>query len=130
MKVTHEGKSFTVVFPDGTSVNPGYRVARNPSYDGIEANYRRTFRILKGLKPDIRLASHNEVHGLDAKLAHAAKDGAAAWVDPEGYRKYIATQKAKFETTAETERAAPAGQSHRVPRLSPPRLAEGDRPGK
>ena len=39
--IVADGKAFMVVFPDGTSVNPGYRVARNPSYKGIEGDYRR-----------------------------------------------------------------------------------------
>ena len=51
LKVIEDGKTYTVVVPDGTSVNPGYRVARNPSYKGIEDDYRRTFRTLEGLKP-------------------------------------------------------------------------------
>jgi metallo-beta-lactamase class B len=41
MKVVDHGNTYTVVFPDGTSVNPGYRVARNPSYEGIADDYRR-----------------------------------------------------------------------------------------
>ena len=110
MKVVDGGKTYTVVFPDGTSVNPGYRVARNPSYKGIDDDYRRTFRTLEKLKPDVWLAPHNEFYGLDAKLARAAKDGVKAWVDPEGYRKWVAAQKEKFEGRAKRERAGPAGQ--------------------
>jgi metallo-beta-lactamase class B len=91
-------------------VNPGYRVARNPSYEGIADDYRRTFRTLEALKPDVWLAPHNEFYGLDAKLARAAKDGVKAWIDPEGYRKWVAAQKKRFETGAENERAGPAGQ--------------------
>jgi metallo-beta-lactamase class B len=107
-RVVADGKTYTVVFPDGTSVNPGYRVARNPSYKGIEEDFRRTFRTLGSLKPDIWLTGHNDVHGLDAKLARTAKDGAKAWVDPEGYRKWVAAKKEAFEAAAEKERAAPA----------------------
>ena len=109
MNVVDDGKTYTVAFPDGTTVNPGYRVARNPSYKGIEDNYRRTFRTLEALKPDVWLAPHNEFYGLDAKLARTAKDGVKAWVDPEGYRKWVAAKKKLFETGAEKERAAAAG---------------------
>jgi metallo-beta-lactamase class B len=108
MNVVDGGKTYTVAFPDGTSVNPGYRVARNPSYKGIEDNYRRTFRALESLKPDVWLAPHNEFYGLDAKLARAAKDRVKAWIDPEGFRKWVAAQKKRFETDAENERANPA----------------------
>jgi metallo-beta-lactamase class B len=110
MNVLDDGKTYTVAFPDGTTVNPGYRVARNPSYKGIEDNYRRTFRTLEALKPDVWLAPHNEFYGLDAKRARAAQDGGTAWVDPEGYRKWVAAQKATFETVAEKERGEPAGR--------------------
>ncbi len=97
MKIVAEGKKYTVVFPDGTSVNPGYRVAKNPSYKGIADDYRRTFRTLEKLKPDVWLAAHTNVFDYDAKLAKAAKVGAQAWVDPEGYQKFVAGAKAKFE---------------------------------
>jgi metallo-beta-lactamase class B len=110
MKVVDGGKTLTVAFPDGTSVNPGYRVARNPSYKGIEDNYRRTFRTLEALKPDVWLAPHNEFYGLDAKLQRATKDGAKAWVDPDGYRKWVAAQKERFESGVERERTGPAGR--------------------
>ncbi|MFM8272082.1 MAG: MBL fold metallo-hydrolase [Gemmata sp.] len=106
-KVTEGGKTYTVVFPDGTGVNPGYRVAKNPSYKGIGDDFRRTFRTLEGLKPDIWLAPHNEVYGLDAKLARAAKDGVKAWIDPDGYRKWVAMKKEAFESAADRETADP-----------------------
>lgn len=104
MKVKDGDKTYTVVFPDGTSVNPGYRLVDRPSYKGIADDYRRTFRILEGLKPDIWLAPHNDVYGLDAKLAKAAKSGPAAWVDPEGYRKFVAAKKAMFEAALNKEK--------------------------
>ncbi|MFO0805241.1 MAG: subclass B3 metallo-beta-lactamase [Gemmataceae bacterium] len=104
MKVKEGGKTYTVVFPDGTSVNPGYRLAKNPSYKGIADDYRRTFRILEGLKPDIWLAPHNDLYGLDAKLAKAVKSGPAAWVDPEGYKKFVAVKKEMFEAAVDKEK--------------------------
>jgi hypothetical protein len=114
-KIVSEGKTYTVVFPDGTSVNPGYRVARNPSYQGIGDDFRRTFITLESLKPDIWLNCHTEFFGYEGKLARAAKDGDAAWVDPEGYRRYVATAKAKFEATADKEQAAAGSDSTSVP---------------
>jgi metallo-beta-lactamase class B len=106
-KVVADGKTYTVAFPDGTSVNPGYRVGKNPSYKGIADDFRKTFRTLEGLKPDVWLTGHNNVYGLDAKLERAAKDGVKAWVDPEGYKKWVALQKEKFEAAVEKEKAAP-----------------------
>jgi metallo-beta-lactamase class B len=96
-KIVADAKTYTVVFPDGTGVNPGYRVAKNPSYKGIADDYRRTFHTLENLKPDIWLAPHTNVFDFDGKLAKSAKEGVAAWVDPEGYKKFVAAAKAKFE---------------------------------
>lgn len=114
-RVVSAGKTYTVVFPDGTSVNPGYRIATRPSYEGIGEDFRRTFQILEALKPDIWLNCHTEFFGYESKRARAATEGDAAWVDPAGYRKYIATAKAKFEATADKEQAAAAQDSPSVP---------------
>jgi metallo-beta-lactamase class B len=43
--VVDDGKVYTVVFPNGLAINPGYRVAKDPSYVGIGENFRRTLHI-------------------------------------------------------------------------------------
>jgi metallo-beta-lactamase class B len=103
MEVTEAGKTYTVVFPDGTSVNPGYRLVKDPSYPGIADDYRRTFEVLESLRPDIWLTPHPEVFAFEAKRARAAREGVAAWVDPDGYRKFVAAARAKFEAALESE---------------------------
>lgn len=90
-------REYLVVFPDGTSINPGYRVAGNPSYPGIAEDYARTFRILSELKPDVWLTPHTEVFDFEAKRARAEREGARAWVDPKGYKAWVAAQRAAFE---------------------------------
>jgi metallo-beta-lactamase class B len=106
MKVVDNGKTYTVVFPTGTSVNPGYRVEKNPSYPGIGDDFRRTLRVLDDLQPDIWLHQHNDTYAYEAKLKRSAKEGAAAWVDPEGYRKWMALQRLKLDEAIARERAA------------------------
>ncbi len=51
-QVTDGARSYTVVFPDGTSVNPGYRLVKTPSYPDIADDHRRTFQTLAALDPD------------------------------------------------------------------------------
>src|SRR6185295_9178172 len=53
---------YNVVFPNGTSVNPGYRLIKQPSYPRIADDYRRTMRVLEALKPDVWLHPHNEAY--------------------------------------------------------------------
>ena len=56
MNVVDGGKSYTVVFPDGTSVNPGYRVMNGPLLS----------RHLRRLPPD-------DAHARDAQAGHLAR---------------------------------------------------------
>lgn len=108
-QVTEADRRFAVVFADGTSVNPGYRLTKNPSYPGIADDYRNTFRTLAALTPDIWLTPHTQPFEFEAKRARASTEGVNAWVDPDGYRKWVEVQRQKFE-------AAVAKES--VPRVS------------
>lgn len=101
--IVAEGKSYVVAFPDGAGFNPGYRIARDPSYPGITEDYRRTHHFLEMLKPDIWLAQHNEYYDLEGKRKRAATEGVKAWIDPEGYRRFISEKKRAFEDQVDEE---------------------------
>ncbi len=103
--VEDAGRSYNVVFPCCVSVTPEYRLAINPSYPGIADDYARTFAMLETLTPDIWLAAHTETFGFEDKRARAIKDGAQAFVDPAGYRSYLADWKAKLAVFVEQERS-------------------------
>jgi metallo-beta-lactamase class B len=105
--VVDNGRIYSVVFPDGSGANPGYRLMASPSYAGIDKDFRDTFHVLESLKPDIWLALHNETYGFKEKSARSVKEGAEAWVDPEGYRKFVVDQRAKFEATINKELGEP-----------------------
>jgi metallo-beta-lactamase class B len=98
-----DGKSYVVAFPDGAGFNPGYRLATNASYPGIADDYRRTHHMLEMLRPDIWLAQHNEYYDLAGKRERARTEGVKAWVDPEGYRRFIAGKKRAFEDQVDEE---------------------------
>jgi len=106
--VEDSGHSYRVVFPGSTSVNPGAQLVQNPSYPGIADDYRRSFRLLESLKPDIFLGAHVGVFDMDAKRPRAASEGAKAWVDPEGYLRYLGKSKETFEALVAKE--GPAAQ--------------------
>lgn len=104
--VQEGGRSYQVAFPDGTGVNPGTRLVNNPSYPGILEDYRKTFALLESLHPDIFLSYHDDF-SWTTERARAATEGAQAFVDPEGYRQFVADRKANFEQllTQEKEKA-------------------------
>lgn len=102
-----DGKSYVVVFPDGAGFNPGYRLAKDPSYPGIADDYRRTHHFLEMLKPDIWLAQHNEYYDLEGKRKRAETERVNAWIDPEGYRRWVAGKKRAFDDEIDAESGAP-----------------------
>lgn len=101
-----DGKAYVVAFPDGAGFNPGYRLAKDPSYPGIADDFRRTHHMLEMLKTDIWLAQHNEYYDLEGKRKRAATEGVKAWIDPEGYRRFIAGKKRAFEDEVDEERGS------------------------
>jgi len=98
-----DGKAYVVAFPDGAGFNPGYRLAKNPSYPGIAEDFRKTHHFLEMLKPDIWLAQHNEYYDLNGKRKRAESEGVKAWIDPEGYRRFISGKKRAFEDEVDAE---------------------------
>lgn len=105
MNVIDNGKSYKVVFPDGMSINPGYRVEVHPSYPGIRENYEKTIEILSSLHPDIWLPSHTDFFDFDAKSKRVMPNGENPFADPKGYEKYIASARATLDAEIETETA-------------------------
>jgi metallo-beta-lactamase class B len=101
--VTDGGQSYFVVFPDGSSVNPGYRISKDPSYPGIRSDYLHTFQVHEGLKPAIWLSPHTEEFAFESKHARSASEGIRAWVDPEGYRQWVAGKRKAFEAAIAEE---------------------------
>jgi metallo-beta-lactamase class B len=97
------GRAYTVVFIDGGGFNPGYRLATSPSYPGINADYRKTHHRHEMLKPDIWLGHHTEYFDLEGKRKRASTEGVNAWVDPEGYRRFVSKQKRAFEDQVAAE---------------------------
>lgn len=118
LNVTEGGTTYAVAFPNGASINPGYRIARDPSYPGIADDYRRTLDVFDRLKPDVWLMPHNDVYDFAGKRARVEHEGVAAWVDPEGYRKWAAGQRERFDATLKRE-LAPTSPSTELLRSEP-----------
>ena len=104
MDVNDGGEVYRVVFAASTSVNPGTRLVKDPSYPGILEDFRRTFAVLESLEPDIFVSGHASFFGLEAKRKRMTKENpAAAFVDREGWRRLIAERKAAFEKRVAAE---------------------------
>lgn len=105
MQVNEGGTIYTVVFAASTTVNPGTRLVNNPSYPGILEDYRKSFDVLASLKPDIWVSAHSGFFNLAAKRKKMnEKSPAAAFVDPEGYRRMVETRRKEFEALVAKEK--------------------------
>lgn len=106
-QIVEGGKAYKVVFPDGGGFNPGYRVSTDrPSYPGISQDYRKTHHFQEMLEPEMWFGHHTEYFDMQGKLKKVASDGPAAWVDPEGFRKFVVGKKQAFEQEFDAELSA------------------------
>jgi metallo-beta-lactamase class B len=87
---------YDVVIVGSPNVNPGYKLVGNADYPEMARDYELTFRVLKSLPRDVFLGAHGSYYGMEEKFARL-KDGAAnPFVDPAGYRSYVAEREAAF----------------------------------
>ncbi|OJV43801.1 MAG: subclass B3 metallo-beta-lactamase [Acidobacteriales bacterium 59-55] len=98
MKVVDGGKSYNVVIIGSPNVNPGYKLVGNKAYPQIAQDYEKTFRVLKSLPCDIFLGAHGGYYGMVAKYARLKQEGMKVFVDPQGYKDYVADRERAFRT--------------------------------
>jgi len=105
MTVEEGGKRYDVVIVGSPNVNPGYKLVNNTVYPRIASDYERTFRVLKSLPCDIFLGAHGSYFDLQSKYPRATSAGASAFVDPEGYKAYVAERERAFRTELQTQQS-------------------------
>jgi metallo-beta-lactamase class B len=123
MKVKQGGRPRDVVIVCSPNVNPTYRLVDDKAaghasdvkdayyYPEIVSDYETSFRIWKALPCDIFLGAHGNYYGLEAKYQRFIQGDEQAFVDPAGYKAYIAEREGAFrkkltEQKAEIARAA------------------------
>jgi metallo-beta-lactamase class B len=100
------GRTLHVVIVGSPNVNPGYKLVNNKSYPQIAADYRRGFDVLENLPCDIFLGAHGVYFGLLQKYDRFKHGDKNAFVDPAGYKDYIAERQQAFESEFKKQSAA------------------------
>jgi len=95
-QTTDKGKTYNVVIIGSPNVNAGYKLVNNTRYPEIAKDYETTFRVLKSLPCDIFLGAHGDYYGLLAKYPKLQAGGANPFVDPAGYKAYVAEREQAF----------------------------------
>jgi metallo-beta-lactamase class B len=96
MKVSEGGHLYNVVIVGSPNVLSQYRLVKDPSYPGIAQDFELTFRTLKALPCDVFLGAHASSFDMEEKFARRSKGGANPFIDPQGYKDYVADREKAF----------------------------------
>ncbi|HVB57062.1 MAG TPA: subclass B3 metallo-beta-lactamase [Candidatus Acidoferrales bacterium] len=96
LQVRDAGKTYNVVIVGSTNVNPGYKLVNNTLYPQIAQDYERTFRVLKSLPCDVFLGAHGSYYSMEAKYARMKPGAPNPFIDPDGYKKFLAQKEQDF----------------------------------
>jgi metallo-beta-lactamase class B len=106
MALADGGKTYNVVIVGSPNVNPGYKLVHNEKYPHIAEDYDRGFRVLKSLPCDIFLGAHGSYFDMDEKLARKKDGQPNPFIDPDGYKKFVAEREQAFRTELAKQKAA------------------------
>jgi metallo-beta-lactamase class B len=103
--VEENGKKYEVVFAGSMSINPGVHLVNYPPWPKIADAYARSFRTLKELPCDVFLGPHGTFFNLEEKVKRMSADHKTnPFIDPEGYRNYIAEFEKAYNDQLNQER--------------------------
>jgi metallo-beta-lactamase class B len=106
MKVADGGKTYDVVIVGSPNVNAGYKLVNNARYPQIASDYEKMFRVLQSLPCDVFLGAHGNYYGMEAKYAQLKEGGANPFIDPAGYKSYVAEREQTFRAELAKQTAA------------------------
>jgi metallo-beta-lactamase class B len=102
-RVEDGGKKFDVVVIGSPNVNPGYQLVNNKEYPEIATDFAKTFEVLKSLPCDVFLGAHGSYYGMLERYPLLKKGQANVFVNPEGYKEYVAQKERTFRKTLATQ---------------------------
>jgi len=75
----------------------------------MAADFAKTFETLKALPCDVFLGAHGLYYDMLEKYSRFEKGDRTAFLDPDGYRAYVAERQAAFEKELAKQKAASGG---------------------
>ena len=107
MQVREGGRSLNAVIIGSPNVNRGFILVGNKDYPQIADDYAKTFKVLKSLPVDLFLGAHGAYFGLKAKHEKMKSGGPNPFIDPDGYKAYVAEREATFLKEWERQKQNP-----------------------
>jgi len=104
------GKTRNIVIVGGTGFWSEYHFVATPShpvsYPGIVQDFQHTFAVLRGLPCDVFLGAHGGYFAMLTKLKQYQQNGPRVFVDPTGYKDFVAASQETFEQALRKQKAA------------------------
>jgi metallo-beta-lactamase class B len=97
MQVREDGRTLNVVVIGSPNVNAGYILVGNKGYPQIADDYVKTFARLKSLPCDVFLGAHGAYFGLKAQHEKLKAGTPSPFIDPDGYKAYVAERNETFQ---------------------------------
>jgi len=101
-----------VVIVGGTGFWSEYHFVASPghavSYPGIVPDFQHTFLVLRALPCDVFLGAHGGYFDMLTKLKRYPQDGSRVFLDPDGYKEFVADAQETFEKALSKQKAAAA----------------------
>ena len=111
MQVQEGGRKLEAVIIGSPNVNAGYVLVGNKNYPQIAQDYVKTFTVLKNLPADLFLGAHGAYFGLKDKYPKMKSGGPNPFIDPAGYKTYVAEREATFQKEWERQKQGPGSRT-------------------
>jgi metallo-beta-lactamase class B len=98
-------RTLNVVIECSANVIPAYRLLNDPKYPRIAEDFEKTFRTLKDLPCDVFLSAHGNSFDLKAKYARLKTSTENPFIDPAGYKTYVAEHENSFRRELDRQKA-------------------------
>lgn len=97
MQLTEAGKTYNAVIVGSPNVLDGYNLLHDHQYPQMAADFTQQFKTLNSLPCDIFLGSHGSYFNLLDKIKRLNSGDKNPFIDPAGYKSYIADRQQAFE---------------------------------
>lgn len=97
MQVQDGGKTLNVTFVGSPMLHSGLSLIGNKKYPDIMQDYEKTFRVLEALPTDVFLGAHGDYYKLDTKYRKLKPGASNPFIDPAGYKAFVANREAAFD---------------------------------
>jgi metallo-beta-lactamase class B len=90
LDLAEAGRTYHVVIVGGAGINEGNNLVNDPKYPTQAQDFAKTFRALRALPCDVFLGAHGLYFGLKEKYARLKTSKTNPFIDPAGYRAFVA----------------------------------------